>query len=177
MTKRKTTIRNEYTDYSIDKEVSYMLPVYITKIHKVVNLDTGEQIGVSLTDKNVYGFLCGIGYNQGYNSIYPNIDQIAYSLGVNEKTVRRSIKTLESIKLIKVVKVTKKGRFESNHYWVYRPNMIPRVRWLDVLGGVLQGRHYNFNATQFRKTQSELKADKLLRGLLDLTGDDNSSGR
>lgn len=169
MTKKKTAIRNEYTDLSIDKEVSFMTPIYISKICSVRFIDTGTTIKISLFDKNVYSYLCGIGYNQGYNSIYPNVDQIAYHLGMNEKTVRRSIKTLTECKLIKVEKVTDKGRFASNHYWIYRPNLIDRCQWLDINSNVLIGKHYRFNANQFRKSKAELKTDRLLSGLVELT--------
>jgi len=148
-----------------------MLPIYIARLCGVRFIDTGTTIKITLTDKNVYGYLTGIGHNSGYHSIYPNIDQIAYHLGVNEKTVRRSIKTLEETKLIKVMKVTKKGKFESNHYWMYRPNMVDRVEWLDIRGNVLKGKHYNFNYKQFHKTELELKADKMLNDLLKLIKD------
>lgn len=172
---KKTAIRNEYTDLTINKEISYMIPIYISKICSVRFLDTDHTIKISIIDKNIYSYLCGIGYNQGYNSIYPNIDQIAYHLGMNEKTVRRSIKTLEECKLIKIVKMKNKGKFISNHYWIYRPNLIDRVQWLDIKGNVLIGRHYKFDYKQFHKTKDQLRLDKLLNGLIELTSDINNT--
>ena len=78
MTNKKQTIKTVYTDHLQESEVSYMLPIYITRICKVEFIDTGEIVKLNTNDKNVYGYLCGIGYNQGYNSIYPNVEQISY---------------------------------------------------------------------------------------------------
>lgn len=77
-----------------------------------------------------------------------------------------AIKVLEQIKLIKVVKVKQKGKFDSNHYWIYRPNMIDRVQWLDINGDILRGVHYNFNHHQFKRSSDGKVKDKLLDGLL-----------
>ena len=172
--KNKTPIRTIYTDHLYDKEDlrSFMLPLYISRIDIVENIDTGETFKFTLTCKMVYGYLTGLGYNYGYNSVYPNIKDIADCIAVNEKTVRLSIKTLESIGLIKIVKgKDKQGRFDSNHYWVYRPNIIPRRRWLDIDGNIMIGKHYKFDVKQFKLDDREIKADKLLRGLLELNKD------
>ena len=167
MTKR-IQVKTVYTDHLQESEVSFMLPIYLTRITKVEFIDTGEVVSVNTNDKNVYGYLTGIGYNQGYNSIYPNVEQISYHLGISKGTVNNSLKTLEKIKLIKKVRTKQKGKWDSTHYWVYRPNMIDRVRWLDINGDLLSGRHYRFDYKQFKKSKSEIKGDKLLAGLVTL---------
>ena len=111
-----------------------MLPIYLTKIHKVISVDTGEETKLSPNDKNVYGYLCGIGYNQGYDSIYPSVEQMAYNLSIATKSVSNSLNTLESIGLIKRKRTKQAGKWDSTFYWVYRPNMINRVHWADVNG-------------------------------------------
>ena len=168
MTKKRQPVRTRHTDHHIENEDlrSFMLPLYITRIHSMRFIDTNVVIKLSLTAKAVYGYLCGIGYSCGYNSIYPNIANIADHLATNEKTIRNAIKTLEQTKLIKVVKVKLQGRFDSNHYWVYRPNMVDRVEWLDNNGNIMKGKHYNFNYKQFHNKPSN-RVDKLLAGLLE----------
>lgn len=171
MASKKTPIRTIYTDYLYDKEDlrSFMLPLYISRIATVQHIDTKERWNLTPTSKMVYGYLTGLGYNFGYNSIYPNIKDIADCLAVNEKSVRTAIKLLEAIGLIKIKKSKdKQGRFDSNHYWVYRPNIIPRRRWLDVDGNIMIGKHYKFDVQQFKKDDKDVKADKLLKGLITL---------
>lgn len=167
MTKR-IQVKTVYTDHLQESEVSYMLPIYLTRIAKVEFIDTGDTVKVNTNDKNVYGYLTGIGYNQGYNSIYPNVQQISYHLGISEGTVNNSLNTLVKIKLIKKVRTKQKGKWDSTHYWVYRPNMIDRVRWYDINGDILNGKHYKFDHRQFRKTKEEMKGDRLLKGLVKL---------
>lgn len=146
-----------------------MLPIYLTKIHKVISVDTGEETKLSPNDKNVYGYLCGIGYNQGYDSIYPSVEQMAYNLSIATKSVSNSLNTLESIGLIKRKRTKHAGKWDSTFYWVYRPNMINRVHWTDVNGDLLQGKHYRFDTSQFRKIKEDIKkSDKLLFGVLKL---------
>ena len=163
-------IKTLYTDHLLESEVSYMLPIYLTRIHKVVFVDTGEEVKLNTNDKNVYGYLSGIGYNQGYNSIYPNIDQISLHLGITTKTVSNSLNTLEKVKLLKRERTKRKGKWDSTFYWLYRPNMLDRMMWLDINGSILQGKHYRFDAGQFHryKDDSSNKVDKLLDGLLKL---------
>lgn len=169
MPPKKKPIRSIYTDHHYDKEDlrSFMLPLYITKIHSVRFKDTGEEIKLTSNAKLVYGYLTGLGYNYGYNSIYPNLTDIADCMALNEKTIRNALKVLEAAKLVKIVKIKQQGKFDSSHYWIYRPNMIDRVEWLNVDGDIMLGKHYSFNTKQFRQSKSDIKqADKLLAGLL-----------
>ena len=163
---KKTPVKTIYTDHLQESEVSYMLPIYLTRICKVEFVDTGGIVSINTNDKNVYGYLTGIGYNQGYNSIYPNVEQISYHLGISKGTVNNSLNTLEEVKLIKKVRTKQKGKWDSTHYWVYRPNMLDRMRWLDINGDILRGKHYKFDARQFRKSKIEVKGDKMLMGLV-----------
>lgn len=170
MPKQKQPIRTAYTDHLYDKEDlrSYMLPLYITRIDKVRFIDTDKIVKINLTAKNVYGFFCGLGYNKGYHSIYPSLEFISECLCLNEKTVRNAIKTLEEAKLIKARRIKQQGRFDKTHYWIYRPNMVDRVQWLNVNGDILKGSHYNFDYRQFTKSinKDNDKRDRLLEGLL-----------
>lgn len=167
--KKKKPIRTIYTDhyYSNGDLRSFILPLYITRIASVKDLDTGKEWKLNLTHKTVYSYFCGLGFNYGYNSIYPNITDIADCIATNEKTVRNAIKTLNEIGLIKIEKMKQNGRFDSNHYWVYRPNLISRREWLNIDRDIMRGKNYTFDPKQFHKKKENIRNDKLLIGLLD----------
>lgn len=163
----KKTVRTIYTDHHYDKEDlrSFMLPIYLTRIASVRDIDTNKVYKLTANAKNVYGYLSGLGYNYGYNSIYPNVDKIAEHLGITIKTVSNALNLLEDIQLIKRVKFRQKGKFDSTHYWVYRPNLINRMEWRNINGDVLKGKMYNFDYKQFQGNKGK---DKLLDGLRSL---------
>ena len=166
-------VKNKRTDYLLDGLYSIMIPIYITQIAKVEFIDTGEKVKLNTNDKSVYGYLLGIGNNMGYNSIYPTVEQISKHLGITTRTVTNCLNTLDTVKLIRRVKNKKAGKWDNTHYWVYRPNLVDRVRWLGLDGETLTGKHYRFDYKQFKKSKEEVKKDRLLNGLVVLQGAEN----
>lgn len=166
MPRQKKQIRSVYSDHYYDEGLedlrSFMIPLYITRIYKVIDNNTGEETKLTPLSKQVYGFLCGIGYNYGYNSIYPNVSDIAGNLAANEKSIRNALKILESAGLVKIRKIRLRGRFDSNHYWVYRPNLIHGKTWINIDGDRLAGKMYKFDPSQFHKKKG---VDKLIEGI------------
>ena len=164
---KKPIIKTIYTDHLIEDLRGYWMPLYIQRICKAINLDTGEEFKIKSSDKEVYGYLCGVGQSCGWNSIYPTIDQMTYNLGLTKRTISSSIKQLKDVGMIKVGKHrSEKGVWENNTYKVLRPNMIQRTIWIDINGNILKGRNYDFNTSQFKKSYKDLSKDKMLRGYL-----------
>ncbi len=162
MAKKMKSIKTIYTDHLLEDMRGWYMPLYMSRICKVVKIDTGVVYKLKPSDKEVYGYLCGIGYSCGYNSIYPTISQMMWQLGLTNKTIINSIKLLNDVGLVKTSKHKKDGKWDNNTYKVLRPNMIPRTQWLDLYGNILKGKHYDFNPKQFQKGVDELKKDKLL---------------
>jgi predicted transcriptional regulator len=164
----RTQIKNKRTDHLLDGLYSIMIPIYITQIAKVEFIDTGAVVKLNTNDKSVYGYLLGMGNTMGYNSIYPTVEQISKHLGITTRTVTNCLNKLETVKFIKRVKNKNTGKWENTHYWVYRPNLIDRVRWLGLDNEILTGSHYRFDPKQFKKSKVDLDKDRLLKGLVKL---------
>lgn len=173
--KQKQPIRSVYVDIEKDLGNGFIVNTYIARINKVRCIDTDKIITISQGVKNLYCALSSYGYSCGYSSIYENQDKLAYNLGVTDKTIRNQIKVLKSIGLLYTQVHKDKAQFDSNSYWLTRPNMIPRVQWLDIKGDVLKGKLYNFNSRQFQKPIEDCKNDKLLQSLLLYVKEHNTS--
>lgn len=144
----------------------FIVKSYISRIAKVRFIDSQEEINIPHGAKDLYCKLMSYGHSCGYNSIYENQDKLAYDLGVSEKTVRNWLATLNRIGLVYSQKHKDKTKFDSNSYWLKRPNMINRVQWLDVNGDVLKGKDYRFNRSQFNKPIEDCNKDRLLKELI-----------
>lgn len=135
----------------------YMMPQYLTKISAVENLDTKKVYKLDIECWSIYSYLSAYGFTHGYNSIYPNQDDIVFDLGIKLRTLQRKLVMLKESGFITVKTLHIGTKKDKNIYKVKTPKMIPRVRYLDVHGGVLTGFLYKFDPSIFHRN----KLDKI----------------
>lgn len=136
-----------------------MLDPELVKIKTVEDLDTKQKVKLDLECWAVYAYLSSFGYSHGYNSIYPNQDQMSVDLGINIRTLQRKLKLLVSAGFVVVTRHTIGSKRDKNSYKLRIPKMIPRVRYLDINGNLLQGKLYTFDKSVFNRKHSEGKRD------------------
>ena len=129
----------------------FNMPLELHRIAAIRFKDKASTIPLSSVDKLLYGYLNGLGVIHGYDSIFPNVDQVSRHLAISERTLYRALTKLEKVKLIKRTRVKQEGKFDSNKYKVIQPNRVNRVLWLDATGSELVGSYYNFNPDIYKK--------------------------
>lgn len=147
----KHAVINEH----VEAETGYYITVkkWLTRIYKVVDIDTNEVYTIDSDCKLVYAYLFNFGKCHGWDNIYPNQSLIAEELGMHIRTLQRKIKVLGKSGLIDVIKTkdAKTNNFYSNKYRVKRPPSIGRRKWFDINGVELSGKLYKFDYSLFKK--------------------------
>lgn len=153
----------------------FMMPQYLTKISTVENKDSGLSVKLDIECWAIYSYLSAYGYAHGYNSIYPNQDQIAIDLGMNVRTVQRKIGLLSEAGFVLVTRMKLSGKKDKNAYRLKVPRMLPRVRYLDIVGNILEGKLYKFDPSIFHKEKSTKGKDVTFEMIQALKGPETNS--
>lgn len=123
---------------------------WLSKIHKVIDIDSNKEWKVDAECKLIYGYLFGFGNTQGWENIYPNQVDIQSYLGISESSVKRKLKVLGECGLIDIIKTKDKSQFTSNRYRVKQARHVARRKWFDINGVQLVGKMYRFDISVFK---------------------------
>ena len=154
-----------------DGSYYFMMLQYLTKIKTVQDIDTGKEYKLDIECWAIYGYLSSFGYTHGYNSIYPNQDDISADLGIPLRTLQRKIVMLKDSGFITVKVLTIGHKRDKNLYRLRVPKMLPRKRYINVNGDVLTGKLYKFDSSIFNKTKNVTGKDTLFEMVQALNAD------
>lgn len=149
--RKQSEIINEHTENDTGHYTN--VKKWLSRIHKVVDIDTKQEWKLDAECKLIYGYLFGFGNSQGWDNIYPNQDLMSKELGIGLRSMVRKIKVLGECGLIDVIHTTDKSKFGSNRYRVKQPRHVPRRKWVDIEGVYLKGKLYKWDRSMFNKVK------------------------
>lgn len=136
----------------VENETGHYINVkmWLSKIHKVVDIDKNVSWKLDSDCKVIYAYLYGFGRSQGWDNIYPNQVDMCDELGISISTMKRKVKLLGECGLIDIIHNREVCQFGSNRYRVKQARHVPRRKWYTVSGKQLTGKMYTFDSSVFR---------------------------
>jgi len=151
----KRVKKEEIKDHvSEDSGEYFNVQKWLTKIMKVVDINTGEEWNIDSDCKMIYFYLNNFRKHHGRNNVYPNQDLISRELGINTRTLIRKLKVLSECGLIDTIKMKVEGEnFYSNRYRINQPSYTQYRKWFGFDGVQLTGDRFTFKYSNFKRKQ------------------------